>query len=169
MDIPLGQINNIKIEKSGDGITLRGGHKVHIADCPSDHASQELAVKLCEGRVLTGGLGLGLIVEKLVKKENVSEVIVVEILKELKTLVWPYLELNGKAKLIIGDFKHYLRTTEERFDWVYLDVHTDYESFSLKHELGEYIRLAERLVPSSDRVLFWGQMDMIHCPAWRIE
>ena len=112
-----------------------------------DEEDQRLAIDNCVGKVLIGGLGLGVVVEALNEKDSITGMVVVEKSPEVIKLVWKYLKTD-KARIIQADVFDYIETTDERFDYVYFDVH--------RHPLkdtSEIERLAGRV---TDKVLIWG-------------
>ena len=118
---------------------------------PKELATHDFAIRKCEGKVLVGGLGLGYIVEKLAEKPTVTKITVIEISPEVKELVWRFLDKRGKCDIVIDDIENYLKTTKERFDYIYLDVFSD----TNEYEFAKRLRiLANKLVPIN-RVLVW--------------
>lgn len=95
-----------------------------MTDTPAEQVSAHDALKKCKGRVLVGGLGLGYFIKKLQEKNNVSEVIVIEISQDVINLVWKHLNLDKRFSVICIDIKKYLKryTSNRKFDWVYLDI-----------------------------------------------
>jgi len=127
-----------------------------MSDSPQEIFLQYDAYKEARGRVLIGGLGLGMSPTLFAEKDEVSEVIVVEIEKDIIKLCRPK---NKKIKVINDDIWNYLKTTNEKFDYIYIDIH--YSTGCM-----EYIKtilpmrkiLSERFpnIPAS----FWGEEEM---------
>jgi len=134
---------------------LRNGGLL-MSDSPQEMFLQYEAYKEAHGRVLVGGLGLGMSPSLFANKGNVSEVVVVEIEKDIITLCRPK---NGKIKVVRGDIWNFLKTTKESFDFIYIDIHYG-------THCGEYLKtvipmrkiLEERFanIPSQ----FWGEEEM---------
>lgn len=81
---------------------LKEGSKVWFTDEPRQlYALSEIGLFRAWGRVVVGGLGLGLIHHFLRMNPNVTECITIERAAELERLVWPYMEYG---RLIVGDF-----------------------------------------------------------------
>lgn len=142
--IPNGKIGRFRVV--WDGLTkinyLYEDDYLWMETTPAEKKTHQFAIDECEGKVLVAGLGLGYVPKELSKK-GVS-ITVVEIAPEVKELVWKY--LNIKGKIVIDDISHYLKTTKERFDYVYLDTHKNGEETKTLRELSERI---------SDKVLVW--------------
>lgn len=123
------------------------------SESPSDNKSQEFAVEKCEGRILIGGLGTGWIVSQLAKKDSVTEITVIEKAKEVKDLVWPYINTD-KCDIIITDIFEYLELCRADFDWIYLDIWGNPNKELYRNVVLPLRELAERIV-KSERVLCW--------------
>lgn len=77
--------------------------------------------KAANGVVLLAGLGLGFDALRIARKDNVSQIIIVEKSEEVINLVWPYLP-HRKMTLINADIKDYLQTTQKKFNIIYFDI-----------------------------------------------
>ena len=105
----------------------RGKWRVWMSDSPQEYFNMwELSARV-KGRVLVGGLGLGILVNLLSNRRDVTEIVVVEKSKEIIRMVKPYLPQN--VTVIEGDFFQYLNkityTKEPKnFDAVIVDTFT---------------------------------------------
>ena len=151
--IPANTIGKFRIERKPWGIILWEGDRYWMDDSEKEKESHQFAIDAAEGRVVVGGLGLGRIVEWLQAKPEVTEIVVVEIAKEVIDLVWRYLDVP-KATIVHMDLKDYL-VTAEGFDYIYMDVAPKAGHESIK----EWRKLAEQLV-APDRVFCWGEKEM---------
>jgi len=141
---------------------ILGKTTVMVDDPLHWYGMQDLA-KASYGKVLVAGLGLGLIVHALEENNNVDSIDVVEINRDVISLVYPHIRVR-KTRIIHDDFWQYLYRTEESYDtciidiWVYSDpkerVHTGY------HMIAAVASVSERL-PSA-KVFIWGLRD----PKW---
>jgi len=91
-----------------------------MSDSPQEMFLQYEAYQQAKGRVLCGGLGLGMSPTLFAEKEEVTEVIVVEIEKDIIKLCKPK---NKKIKVINKDIWKFLKKTKEKFDYIYIDIH----------------------------------------------
>lgn len=111
---------------------LIGPSGVWMSDLPVEQRQMEECIKGMKGRVLVGGLGLGLAATLLIKKKTVSHVDVVEIQPEVIKLVGPYTHNRwnprGKYrgwvyKIIQADLFSYLEDyTGEPYDYTFYDI-----------------------------------------------
>lgn len=102
-------------------------------------------IKFAEGKVGIVGLGLGYVVQELLKKEKVSEIIVYEKEKEVIDLYLKNFGENKKVKIINIDA---FMASKEYFDFFYVDIYyyelvknvtEDYKKFKYLHNIKEYM------------------------------
>ena len=85
-----------------DLTVISEGQRVWFTDEPRQmYALAEVGLFRARGRVIVGGLGLGLIQHFLALNRNVTHVLTIERAPEVVSLVWPYVR---SEKLHIGDF-----------------------------------------------------------------
>lgn len=101
---------------------------VWMSDSPMEYyMGWDLVAKTRPGRVLIGGLGLGLLVHLLSLRRDISEIVVVELSPEVIELTAPYLPSIPKVEVIQGDFlmeiqKLSSRLGEDYFQTVIADI-----------------------------------------------
>ena len=114
---------------SGDFCKLTHGKTIVMTDTGGERYSNTEIVNKAHGNVLIAGLGLGMILTKILPKPEVKSVTVVEISNDICHLVLPHL-----AKYM-GDFITKLRvdhddifryTPTEKYETVYFDIWNDY-------------------------------------------
>ena len=102
-------------------------------------------IKFAKGRVGIVGLGLGYVAEEIAKKQDVTEVIVYEISKEVIKLYKNNFGENKKIKIIQGDA---FKAKSENFYYFYLDIYNyvlsskvveDYKFFMKLHNIEDYV------------------------------
>lgn len=94
-----------------------------MTDLPCEMAQIYAAVKGLWGRVLLGGLGLGLVATVLSKMKSVERIVVVEKSREAIALVAPYLPDSGRIEVVEADLFQYLKDARERaFDDAFFDI-----------------------------------------------
>jgi len=112
----------ILYEGEKDPVTDPGG--IWMSDTPFEYyGMSQLANRARPGRVLVGGLGLGILANLLARRQDISEVVAVEISPEVIQLVKPY--LHPKVKVIQGDFidvMYDLKRKGEEFGTVIADI-----------------------------------------------
>lgn len=102
---------------------LTEGGVVWMSDLPIEvrQAQEIVAIAKPRGRVLVGGLGLGIWASLVAKRKTVTEVVVVEKSADVLRLVGPY--LPKKVTLVQDDFMEYVRKLVGwNFDCALVDV-----------------------------------------------
>lgn len=137
---------------------IKKGHGLLMSSSPQEMFLQYEAYKSAKGRVLVGGLGLGLYPSMIASKLEVTEVIVVEIDKDIIRLCRPK---NKKIKVICDDIWHYLKTTDssEQFDYIYIDVHYSTGCMEYIHTVLPMRKILSERFPNTP-ASFWGEEEM---------
>ena len=92
-----------------------------MSDSPQEMFLQYENYKQATGRVLVGGLGLGMYANMIANKPGVTEVVVIEISKDVINLTEPS---HPKITVINADIWKYLKTTKDtKWDYIYIDIH----------------------------------------------
>ena len=112
----------VRLYKKGDGIMM--------SDTPMERNTNESFIHKANGDVLIFGLGLGLVILPLLKKENVRSILVVELYQDLIDVILPILkesDSENKLSVIQGDcFEiHNVIDKQRKFDCVYGDIWID--------------------------------------------
>jgi hypothetical protein len=110
------------------------------------------AVEAARGDVLVGGLGIGLF--PTLVKDRVDSINIVELNPEVISLVFHQIE-NEKMKIIRDDIYHYLRTTEKKYDFIYIDVWQD--TIMPMFDAGETKKIAARCLKPDGAIWCWLQ------------
>lgn len=130
---------------------------VWMSDSPFEYYGMtQLAARAKPGRVLVGGLGLGILSNLLADREDITEVVVVEISPEVIKLLKPY--LHRKVKVVEGDFLKEMWELErkgEEFQTVIADIFKTAE----QKELFEDTRDTMTDSFPEARHLFWAFQD----------
>lgn len=100
------------------------GHGIMMSNTPAEIGGHMEFYYAATGRVLIGGLGIGMILEAVLKKPEVSEITVIEKEQEIIDLVSPFYADEEKLKIVCGDvyspgdyMKH-----GTKFDSLYFDI-----------------------------------------------
>ncbi len=106
------------------------GRGIMMSDTPMERNTNIDFIRKANGDVIIFGLGLGLVILPLLKKENVKSILVVELYQDLIDLVYPVLkkqDTENKLTVIQGDcFEvHKSISKEQKFDCVYGDIWID--------------------------------------------
>lgn len=95
-----------------------------MSDVPQEIYSNMNGLREAHGRVLIGGLGLGLVPVILASRPNIKEIVVVEREPEVIKLIGRQLpKTPAPIRIVQGNIHEYLDVRQERgFDWFYFDV-----------------------------------------------
>lgn len=119
----------------------------------------ELASLASPGTILVAGLGMGLILYQLVKRQDITSIKVVEIDAELIGFIRPYLPADTRIEICERDFFSYIQTTADMFDTAILDLWV-IKGNSAKRErqqVAASMGIARALTTAhAKRVLIWG-------------
>ncbi len=80
------------------------------------------AYRLATGRVLVNGLGLGMLLEGILSKPDVTYVRVIEIDKDVIELVGPHFTKDPRVEIVCADAYEYRPKVGERFDYAWHDI-----------------------------------------------
>ncbi|NLZ35224.1 MAG: hypothetical protein GX889_10055 [Clostridiales bacterium] len=127
-------------------IRLLKANKELMRISPIEIESSYSFIKFAKGKVGVVGLGLGYVVNELLKKDNIKEVVVYEKEKEIIELYKRNFNNNNnnKLRIIYGDA---YKVKKESFDFFYVDIYyyelskkvvEDYKIFNKLHNIKEY-------------------------------
>lgn len=105
----------------------RSGHVV-MSDTPMEMADQDAGIRAATGRMLIAGLGLGLTLDAMATKSEVTAITVIENSPDVIALVWPhYLTRYGeeRLRLIEANALTWKPPKGEHWDGVWLDIWDD--------------------------------------------
>lgn len=99
-------------------LTHRGS--VVMSDTEMEKRTNSAFVRNAHGKVLVGGLGIGLILLAVQDKADVEKITVIEKNKEVIDLVANQLPLNDKVEIINADVFEYIPS--EKYNTIYMDI-----------------------------------------------
>jgi hypothetical protein len=134
---------------------LKESGNTWMSDVPEEQYSHQPVVDKLEGSVLIGGLGLGYIVKKLAMKDRVTSITVVEKSTHVITLVWKYLGVEPKGKVVQMDLFEFLKKNKEKFDYAFYDIWAGDGETVLKEYVLPLRELTEPFVKSEKRIICW--------------
>ena len=129
---------------SVDIIRLIKSDKELMRISPIEIESSYTFIKFAKGKVGVVGLGLGYVVNELLKKDEVEEVVVYEKEKEIIDLFKINFKNNNKLRIVQEDA---YKSEKESFDFFYVDIYyyqlskqvvEDYKIFNKIHNIKEY-------------------------------
>lgn len=133
-----------KIDFNYPILELQGTNHSWMRLTPLEVEATYQAIKRANGKVGVVGLGLGYMVQELIKKKNVKKVVVYEIEKEVIDLYYKSFKKHPKVKIIHGDA---FAAKEDSFDFFFVDIYEykltskvaeDYKKFMDLHDIYEY-------------------------------
>jgi len=135
------------------------GESLWMSDVPIEQAQHEREIGDMTGRVLVGGLGLGLACKILARNPKVSHITVVEKSKDVINLVAPYTQYTDTGRgdlveVVHPDLFEYLTDPTDRFDNAFYDIWAS-DGEGTFHEMVVPLRaLSEDVV---DNVVCWNE------------
>jgi hypothetical protein len=136
-----------------------------MTDLPIEQQQHRNSLSGMHGRVLVGGLGLGIAVTILDLNPDVSEIVVVEKNADVVNLVWPHIYRRlgeTKVRCVNQDLYEFLgRPAYEQdvFDFAFYDIWTS-DSEGTFHEIVQPLRektMAAGLVDGADAIVNWNE------------
>jgi hypothetical protein len=101
---------------------LRDKNTIVMTDTDAEMIDFLQGIREIKGRVLMGGLGLGLAVKALLMLDTVSYIEVVELDQDLIDLVGPHYK-DPRLRIVQGDiFKYRCERNVTKFDWAWYDI-----------------------------------------------
>jgi len=95
--------------------------EIVMVDDPLHWLGMMMLAKVCRGRTLIGGLGLGLILHHLKNNEKVDVIDVVEINNDVIQLIKPFLPKDDRVNIICDNVLRY-KYLREGYDTIVLDL-----------------------------------------------
>lgn len=118
----------------GPGTYKRLTHKtrgVVMSNTPMEVKTNRDAFDQATGRVLVSGLGMGMLLEGLLSKPDVTLVKVIEIDPDVIALVAPHFLHDKRFVIVQGDAYAYKPSPGEKYDYVYHDIWDDISADNL--------------------------------------
>jgi predicted membrane-bound spermidine synthase len=106
----------------GEYTKLTRNGQLIMSDTPAEMTDHHIALKKAKGTCLINGLGLGMLLKNILLKDEVTEVIVIEISNKLIELIGTYFENDHRVKIINADAFKYIPEKNKKFDMVWHDI-----------------------------------------------
>ncbi len=109
---------------AGTYTRLKRGRTLVMSDTPDEISDHLEAIHRAKGHVLINGLGLGMVLQAVARKPQVSRVTVVEVSPDVIALVWPHYKamFGDKIEVVHADALTYKPTKDARYDVVWHDI-----------------------------------------------
>ena len=132
-----------------------------MADTLVERSMMLLAARETKGKVLVGGLGLGIYPQMLLLlKRPVSSITIVEAHPEVIRLIEPCVMKFAQSydvpiRIVPDTIEHFMQNTDERFDTCYLDTWGDLHYKFLGY-INYLISLASKIATPEGKIYCWG-------------
>lgn len=123
-----------------------------MVDSHKEFKEHELLWNNAKGNILIGGLGVGMVNEKLINMPNINSITIVEKSEEVIELVWPYCKKDERFTLVQADIDAWSVPSNSYWDYAWFDTWLS----TVNVELGEYSRaLVEKYSIFCKKMGFW--------------
>lgn len=110
--------------KEGKYVKLKINGSLYMSDTQMEKRSNRGFVANANGNVLIAGLGIGLIIAPLLKRENVTKITVIEKYQDVIDLVAPNFK-SEKLEIICADILEWKPEKGIKYDTIYFDIWQD--------------------------------------------
>lgn len=122
----------------GEYVRLTHGGDCVMSNTPMEKRTNREFVTNAHGKVLIGGLGIGLILLAIQDKEEVEKIAVVEKNEEVIKLIAHQLPLNEKVEIVNADVFEYVPS--EKCNTIYMDIWNNINSDIYEKEMNPLIK-----------------------------
>lgn len=130
--------------KAGKYVKLLIDDEVVMSDTTMEKMTNANFIYNAYGDVLIAGLGLGLIINPLLEKEEVTSITIIEKNQNVIDLVGPYYN-NPKINIINGDIFTWKPPKGKKWDTIYFDIWSDRCSDNIKEMKTLHRRFGKRV------------------------
>lgn len=131
---------------------------VVMSNTPMECNTNQVAYDYARGSVLVAGLGMGMILEAMLSKPEVTHIRVIEIDKDIIDYVGGFFKDDPRVEIIQGDILNYYPTKDEFYNYVWIDIWDDINNQN-EPQIAE---LNERFKDHCNEMNLWS-MDLIGC------
>ena len=111
----------------GDYTRLTCDQTTVMSDTPMEIRSNRWIMDYASGKILMNGLGIGMVLQALLRRDNVEHVTIIEKYQDVINLVESHYRSmfgNDRFKIIHADALEYKHPKDTRFDYAYHDIWT---------------------------------------------
>ena len=119
-----GMMHDGRYTPAGNYTGLFHNHSIVMSDTPAEIRDHHAPIFRSRGFVLINGLGLGVVLQAIARREDVKSVTVVEKSGDVINLVWPhYAKMFGKKiEIVHGDAFKFTPPKGKRYGFVWHDI-----------------------------------------------
>jgi hypothetical protein len=129
------------------------GGEVWMSDTPDEVADHVPFIHAARGNVLVNGLGLGVVVQALLRKPEVTRIDVVEKSPDVARLIGPCFAQDPRFCLHVADAWEWTPPEGLRYDWAWHDIWRDISP----DNLAEFTRIRKRYFRVARRQWCWAE------------
>lgn len=137
----------------GTYIRLMRKNELMMSNTDMEKNTNKEFVRKAHGKVLIGGLGLGMIVLAIQDKPEVESIVVIEKYEEVIDLVGSQLPLNTKVKIINEDVFDYC-PENDAFNCIYMDIWSTINQDIYRNEMLELLEKYTEWLDFTDKKPF---------------
>lgn len=141
------------------GLFRNGG--IIMSNTPAEINDHLTFIRKASGKVLIGGLGLGMVVKYLLEKESITKVTIVEQSPDVIKLVASAYINDPRVEIVNADIFEY--KPSERYDCAWFDIWDDIsgeeypEMKTLHRKFGHYVGWSDSWLRKQSRKLYYEQ------------
>lgn len=118
---------------TGDHVKLTHNGEVVMSDTKMERLTNQEFLNSAHGKVLIGGLGLGMILLPLLDDDEVTEITVIEYSQDVINIVGSQLPKCDKLRIVQGDVFTYI--PEHKYNTIYMDIWNSVNSEVYEEEM----------------------------------
>ena len=120
--------------------------KEWMVDSPTDYRAMQIYGQKASGKVLTTGLGLGLLAHELVQNDKVTKITIVELSQSVIDLIGGYLPNDSRIEIVCEDFWKFVDKDNTKWDSIVADI---WVFWGLEQQLSMY---KNDIMPANERL-----------------
>lgn len=156
LDVLMSRGSGLELIDPGTYIRLRHANRgIVMSNTPFEQRTCYEAYHHAVGRVLVNGLGLGMVLEGMLSKPEVTSIRVIEIDEHVIKLVGPHFKDDKRVEIIHADALTYRPPVGEKFDFAWHDIWDTYANPDDAPQMATLGRHYNKRVCA--RNAFWGR------------
>lgn len=143
----------LKLEQISTGYVV-------MSNTPMERKTNRIAYEKAQGSVLIAGLGMGMILEAILSKPEVTSIRIIEIDKDIIDYVGSFFRDDPRVEIVQGDILKYKPTKDEFYNYIWLDIWDDIN----ENNESDFQLLNNRFKDHCNEMNLWS-MDLLGCDA----
>lgn len=129
-----------------------------MSNTPMELNTNRIAYENAHGNVLIAGLGMGMILDALLSKQDVTRIKIIEVDKDVIDYVGGFYKDEQRVEIIHADIRSYQPSLDEFYDYIWLDIWDNID----ERNIDEMIELNGKFAKHCSKMNIWS-MDLIGC------